>query len=370
MGDRHRARQQRLFDELPADVTSVVVPPGKSLFYLTGVSMHVSERPALFVLQRDGATAVLLPRLELDRVEDVMGEDVRFFTYADAPDPVAAADGALDELTDEVPLSTPVGVEFRAARLLDLDLLANRVSFEELYDAEDAVAACRARKDDAELETMREAARMTDEILANAIEAVEPGMREIDVERDLRKRVLDSEAEEFGIGTVTAGDRTARAHANTGEYEIQDGDPLMIDVGVVHDGYYSDITRTFSIGEPDEAFREIYDLVRRAARAGREAMAEGVAYQAADRAARSVIEDASYGEYFTHRLGHGLGLEGHEPPYLVEGNEDTFEVGNVVTVEPGVYVPDLGGVRVEDDVVLTEDGPESLTQFPRDLRVI
>jgi Xaa-Pro dipeptidase len=195
-------------------------------------------------------------------------------------------------------------------------------------------------------------------------------MTEAEVLADLRKRALDSEAEAFGIGIVTSGPRTAMPHTSTSDREIEDGDPLMIDAGVLIEGYYSDITRTFAVGEPPAEWADIYEVVREAARAGREAVAPGVALQEADRAARSVIEEAGYGDAFTHRLGHGLGLEGHEPPYLVEGNEAPFEVGHAFTVEPGVYVEGLGGVRVEDDVVLTDDGLEVLTKTPRELRIL
>jgi len=145
---------------------------------------------------------------------------------------------------------------------------------------------------------------------------------------------------------------------------------VMIDMGVVLDGYYFDITRTVAVGDPGDEARNIYEVVKEAARVSREAVAPDATYEDLDHAAREVIEDAGYGEYFPHRVGHGLGLEGHEPPYLADGNDDTVDVGNVLTIEPGVYVPEVGGVRIEDDVVLTEDGPEALTESPRDLRIV
>jgi Xaa-Pro dipeptidase len=124
------------------------------------------------------------------------------------------------------------------------------------------------------------------------------------------------------------------------------------------------------VGEASDEFREIYDVVQAAAAAAREVATEGTPLQEIDRASREIIEEAGHGDDYPHRVGHGLGLEGHEPPYLVEGNDQPFEVGHAVTIEPGVYVEGLGGVRVEDDVVLTEDGPEILTAFPRDLRIL
>jgi Xaa-Pro dipeptidase len=369
MDDRHERRVAALFDRLPDEVGVALVPPSETLFYLSGLSMERSERPALLALFRDGPPAMVLPRLEADRARDALG-DVTLYAYGDATDPVAAAAGAFAELRAERELPPPIAAEFRATRLLEYELLADDYGWADLHDLEPAATALRARKDDAEIGTMREAASMTDNLLEATLAELEPGLCEVDVERRLRKRVIDSEADEFGVGIVTAGERTARAHANTGETEIESGDPVMIDVGVVHDGYYSDITRTVAVGDPDPEFREIYGVVREAARAGREAVAPGETFESADRAAREVVESAGYGEQFPHRLGHGLGLEGHEPPYLVEGNDDAFAVGNVVTVEPGVYVDGLGGVRIEDDVLVTEDGRESLTSTPRELRVL
>ncbi|MCO8245310.1 M24 family metallopeptidase [Haladaptatus sp. AB643] len=236
-----------------------------------------------------------------------------------------------------------------------------------MHDIGPAISRLREEKDSSEIEKLRTAGRITDRLLTECIEQIEPGDSEADIEREFRKRVLDSETDEFGGGIVTVGERTALPHTTTGTRKVTSGDLVMIDVGVVLEGYHSDITRTVAVGDVDAELETIYETVRRAARAAREAVAPGVPYQEIDRAARTIIEDAGYGEYFVHRAGHGLGLEGHEPPYLVEGNESTLSVGNVITVEPGIYIEDLGGVRIEDDVVLTDEGAETLTQTTREL---
>ncbi len=145
---------------------------------------------------------------------------------------------------------------------------------------------------------------------------------------------------------------------------------LLLDFGITLDGYNSDITRTFVMGQATEEIKKIYELVKQANAAGRAAARPGATGQDVDRAARQVIADAGYGQYFTHRTGHGLGLEGHESPYMVEGNHVPLEAGNTFTIEPGIYVPGLGGVRIEDDMVITENGAESLTTYDRELRII
>lgn len=365
--NNNTGRVRRLFEQVPTEVDSVVLSPGETLRYFTGLNMHKSERPTLIVLSRDADPAVLLPRLERDRVEESL-PDADFFPYQDATDPVAAGREAFEELTAARELGDPIGAEFRSTRLLETTVFAPGDT--EVVDVEDAVSTVRARKDTGEIEKMRTAAEIIESILADVYNEIKPGMTELDVEREIRKGEIDSEADDLGVVVVTAGDHTAHAHTNTSNRVIKDGDPVMIDAGVVYEGYYSDITRTLAVGDPGTEFEEIYEVVKRAAAAAREEVAPGVEMQAIDRAAREVIEEAGYGEYFPHRVGHGLGLEGHEPPYLVEGNDAELEVGHAVTVEPGVYVPGLGGVRIEDDVIVSEDGAEVLTTSSRELRQV
>jgi Xaa-Pro dipeptidase len=151
---------------------------------------------------------------------------------------------------------------------------------------------------------------------------------------------------------------------------VQSGELLTIDCGATLDGYAADITRSFALGEPDQRLVDLYEAVRRANAAGKAAVRPGTTAEEVDRAARQALMDAGYGQWFTHRAGHGLGLEVHESPYIVEGNAQVLEPGMVFTVEPGAYVPGLGGVRIEDDVLVTERGMESLTSFPRELTVL
>jgi Xaa-Pro dipeptidase len=227
-----------------------------------------------------------------------------------------------------------------------------------------------SRKDETEIDALREAAAIIDRVLADVTAGIEPGMTERAVAREIHEHVLDSDADDLGVLIVASGPNTAKPHTNTSDREIQDGDPVIIDAGVVYRGYYSDITRTYMVGSDSERIRELHEHTREAAKVARETVEPERELQTIDQAARAVIEEAGYGDYFPHRVGHGLGLEGHEPPYLVEGNDAPLEVGHAVTVEPGIYVEGVGGVRVEDDVVVTEDGAEVLTSSPRELRVL
>ena len=163
----------------------------------------------------------------------------------------------------------------------------------------------------------------------------------------------------------------AHPHGRTGNRTLSKGDLLLIDFTTTVDGYYADMTRTFVVGgQTDDRQQEVYETVKAANAAGREAARAGVTCQDVDRAARGVIDDAGYGDYFIHRTGHGLGLDVHEPPSMVEGNQLQLESGMVFTVEPGIYIDGWGGIRIEDNLVVTENRAESLTTFDRDLRVI
>lgn len=363
-------RREALFDRLPDDVGTVVVPPSETLRYLTGLKMHTSERPTVLVMQRGRPPAFVLPALETGRVRETVGDDTDFFVYTDATDPVAAATEAFGELTDERPVEGDVALEFRSSRLVEFEVIEDAFDWDDVTDLEDAAADLRSHKDETEIEHLRRAGELIDETLETTIEAVEPGMTEAEVQGILHKAVIDSDADSLGVVIVASGPNTAKPHTNTSDRTIEHGDPLLIDAGVIYEGYYSDITRTFAVGEASDEFREIYDIVQEAAKSARDSVVEGVPLQEIDRASRTVIEDAGYGDDYPHRVGHGLGLEGHEPPYLVEGNEQPLDVGHAFTVEPGIYVEGFAGVRVEDDMVLTEDGPEVLTAFPRDLQVL
>jgi Xaa-Pro aminopeptidase len=212
-------------------------------------------------------------------------------------------------------------------------------------------------------------------VAETAIEKVLPqlraGLTEKEVAALVTRELLAVGAEEVAFPTIaSAGPNAASPHGAPTNRPLQEGDLLVIDWGAVVDGYVSDITRTFAVGHLDEELRLVYDVVKTANEAGKEAAQPGASGADIDRAARSVIENAGYGDYFIHRTGHGLGLEAHENPSLVAGNDDPLPVGAVFTVEPGIYLPGRGGVRIEDDVVLTSQGPRSLTTFPRMLRTI
>jgi Xaa-Pro dipeptidase len=223
-------------------------------------------------------------------------------------------------------------------------------------------------KDETELAHMRQAVRITEAALQATAEQVRPGQTELEIQNILHIEMLRAGAQGTAFGSIVlSGPRTALPHSSASERPLQPGDLLLFDCGATYRGYMGDITRTFAVGDLDPELTAIYEVVKKANVAARQYAGPGQEAQAVDRVARQVIEEAGYGQYFIHRTGHGLGLEVHEPPYIVGGNDTVLQPGMTFTIEPGIYLPGKGGVRIEDDVVITAEGCQSLTTFSRDL---
>jgi Xaa-Pro dipeptidase len=234
--------------------------------------------------------------------------------------------------------------------------------------ADPLITALRLVKDSPELKWMKAAVVLAETVLQETLPKIEIGMTEREVAAELTVGLFRAGSETLPFEPlVQTGITGANPHALGGDRKLAAGDLLIIDFGARVQGYVSDITRTFAVGDLNDKARQIYEIVKQANQAGREAAKPGVACQTVDRATREVIKRANFGKYFTHRTGHGLGLEPHEPPFIVAGNATPLQPGMTFTVEPGIYLPGFGGVRIEDDVVITKDGVESLTTFSRNL---
>ncbi len=265
-----------------------------------------------------------------------------------------------------------IGVEPRAMRLLEFRYVKAGAPEADFPDASDALAALRLRKDENEIAAMRRAVKIAQEGLEATLPLIRIGMTEQELAAELVVQLLKhgSEPELPFSPIVSSGPNGANPHASPGSRKLQSGDMLVVDWGAGYDGYISDLTRTFAVGKADAEFEKIHKIVQEANAAGRAAGRPGAACAEVDRAARGVIEAAGYGKYFTHRTGHGIGMEGHEDPYMRGDNLQILEPGMAYTVEPGIYLPDRNGVRIEDNMVITQDGAESLSDMPREIRVV
>jgi len=349
-------------------IDALVLIPGPNMKYMTGIDFHLMERPIIGLFMANGMPTFILPEFEESRLADNEIGQANTFTYADGQLPIDAIKDAFAAL----PTLKSIAVEYLNMRVLELTLLQSQFPDLVLKDAEPIMGTLRLYKTQTEISAMREAIGITERALEAVLGEIKPGMTEIDVVNRLRNALSEAGGESLPFDPlVQAGQNAARPHGQASETVIHYGDLLLIDFGTTKRSYLSDMTRVFYVGKaPDEEAKHIHETVLKANAAGRAAAKPGVTCEAVDRATRAVIEQAGYGEYFIHRTGHGIGLEAHEQPYIVEGNQLVLQPGMTFTVEPGIYIPGKLGVRIEDDVLIAENGAESLTQFDRGIRVI
>lgn len=346
--------------------TAAAIVPGANLYYLTDLAMHLSERLTLLFVPAVGDSALLLPALEAPRAQAQSYIPLRLYTWNDAEGPALALQRCAADLGLE---GGRVAIEHTAMRVLDLRALEEAAAVQ-TEDVTPILAGLRMAKDADELAAMRAAVRVVEQSLRATIAQARPGV----TERQLAA-IWDHEMRAAGaepsFGTIVAsGPHAANPHHTNSDRAFQSGDLIILDGGALVAGYASDITRTIAVGLLPAEARRIYELTLAANAAARAAARPGATGEEIDRAARDVISAGGYGPQFLHRTGHGLGLEIHEPPYIVAGNRAPLPLGATFTIEPGIYVAGLGGVRIEDDVVITADGAESLTTFERELITI
>lgn len=354
---------------LSSNLDAVILNPGPTLKYLTGLNFHLMERPVVLFVAPGKDPVLVLPELELPKV-DLFPYKVQGIAYGENP---LEWDDAFRKAAQALGVDGKrIGVEPRQLRLLEFRHVKSGAPEADFPDASDVLADLRLRKDKAEVDAMRAAVKIAQDALEATIPQIKIGMTEREVASELVMQLLKhgSESEMPFAPIVSAGPNSANPHASPTDRKLQTGDLLVIDWGAAYEGYISDLTRTFAVGQVDEECQKIHKIVQEANAAGRAAGKSGASCAAVDKAARDVIEKAGYGKYFTHRTGHGIGMEGHEAPYMRGDNMQILEVGMAYTVEPGIYLTNRNGVRIEDNMVITETGAESLSDMPREIRTV
>ena len=366
------ARLNNLIASLPASkLDAVILNPGPTLTYLTGLEFHLMERPVVLFVAPGQDPVIVLPELELPKV-DLFPYKVQTFAYGELP---SEWDNAFRNAAQALGLARSgkrIGVEPRQLRLLEFSHVKAGAPEADYPDASEALSQLRLKKDKAEVDAMRRAVKIAQDALEAAIPLIKIGMTERELASELVMQLLKHSSDsEFPFAPiVSSGPNSANPHASPSERKLQAGDLLVVDWGAAYGGYISDLTRTFAVGEVDAECQKIHKIVQEANAAGRAAGKPGVPCANVDIAARSVIEKSGYGKYFTHRTGHGIGMEAHEDPYMRGDNMQLLEVGMTYTVEPGIYLTNRNGVRIEDNMVITERGSESLSDMPREIRVV
>jgi Xaa-Pro aminopeptidase len=376
---RHADRLERAMAATAGHgLDALLIGVGPDLDYLTGYRAMPLERLTMLVLTPDdGRFRLVVPRLEEPAARVGARADVEIVTWEETDDPHgivagfvrAAGEGSAAER------ALDVGVSDRLMAMHLLPLQA-RLADARFSSATTVLRELRIRKDPDEIDLLRRAGAAADRVVAQIAAGRLIGRTEADVADEVRQRLLAEGHELAEFAIVASGPNSASPHHEASDRVIQAGEPIVLDIGGALGGYASDTTRTLWVtgGDdskgPDEAFRHLFGVLHTAQQAASAAVRPGVPAEAIDRAARDVIDGEGYAESFIHRTGHGIGLEGHEEPYLVAGNREAIEEGMAFSIEPGIYLTGQYGARIEDIVVCGADGPIVLNNEPRELRVV
>lgn len=364
----HVERVERVADALAQSGTdALIVTPSTDFAYLTGARPSLRERLIALGITADGRVRAVAPVFELDAMQEVIDIGIDVIAWSDGDDPAALLIEGLGLGLGRRGAGQRVAIGAGVPMRFTLEF--NRHSDISWAPADEVLVPLRVRKSAAELALLRGAARAVDETYRRFLESTEfRGRTELEVEADLRACLQASGhdlSQSFSI--VAAGSNAAMPHHSPGDRVLTDGMGVLTDFGGPREGYCSDMTRTWSLGPASARLREVHAVVLEANRAGLAAVKPGVTAESIDAVVRGVIERAGFGEYFTHRTGHGIGLDVHEAPYLVSGDATVLEEGMAFSIEPGIYIPGELGVRIEDIVAVTSDGAECLNQSDRSL---
>lgn len=360
-------RLSRLYELMRAnDLEALVLNPGPTLTYLTGLNFHLMERPTLVIFTPPQTPVIVLPELESGKLSQARFT-LKPFTYGDNPalwGEVIRAACRESRLNDK-----KIALEPLRMRFMELSYLQDAAPQARFVSGEAALNSLRLQKDAQEVDAMRKAVKIAEQGFLTMLKTVTPGMSERAVAAELSLAMVraGSDPELPFSPIIASGPNSANPHAALSDRKLAAGDLVVVDWGAAYQGYFSDLTRTLTIGEVDPEFERIARVVAEANGAGRAAGRPGVAAGAVDQAARAVIAASGYGDFFTHRTGHGLGMETHEQPYMFGENTLRLAEGMTYTVEPGIYLPGRGGVRIEDDMAVTANGAETLSSLPREL---
>lgn len=343
---------------------SLLVTDPKHVYYLTGFASDPHERFLGLLLVRGEEPTLIVPALDAEAA-NAASSVKNIVTHGDTDNPYALLQrlfkGSIGTL----------GIEKEQLTVARYEELSAAVSAKQYADIGPLLRSMRVNKSPEEIKRMKHAMELIEEVLRQGLKSVKTGVTEIEIVAELEYLMKKLGAQGPSFETmVLSGPKTALPHGTPGDRKIQQGDLLMFDMGVYADGYASDITRTFAVGDISPELKKIYNAVLEANLQGIQAIKPGVTLASVDKAARDAIENAGYGPYFLHRLGHGLGMDVHEYPSVHGNNADLVQPGMVFTVEPGVYVAGLGGVRIEDDIFVTDNGVEVLTSYPKELTIL
>jgi len=366
MPDYVRRLQQAQQTMRAQQIDALMISAPSDLFYLIGYHFHPSERMTMLFIPRDGQPSVVMPQFEASRLSADQQRFLAVRPWTETQNPFAL----LGEVAGDLPSGAQLAVSDQMWAGFLVGMLG-QFQGAKFASASKVLTLMRMVKDADELAAMEHAQSIANTVFERIGRSPFAGRTELSILQE-----LSALRQELGLSDCTTGivgsgpDNSASPHHRTGERVIQPGDAVVMDYGGTYLGYHADITRTVHVGPPSAKFRAAYAIVEEAHQAAFRAYVVGATCESVDRAARDVIERAGYGQYFTHRVGHGIGLDGHEPPYLVGGNAMPLVAGMTFSDEPGIYIPGEFGIRIEDMVAVTSSGPRRFDRSTHDLVIV
>lgn len=358
MFEKRRKNLSQLLKE--KNIGVAVLVPGPNMHYFTGLKLKQSERLILAVITQEANLFFVTPQVELSKVKEIANENIFWYTDENGPNQ------ALVQLKNEIGALLNIGVEDDQMRVMELKAAKQLAMTVE--DVSGFMNSLRIYKDEQEVEQMQRAVKILEASFESVLSYIKPGVTEAEIaaqlEYEMRKR--GSEGTPFGT-IIASGYRGASPHGRAGEKKIAYGELVVMDFGSIVNGYVGDICRTIAVGEISSELKEVYQTVKEAQQAALDSIKPGITAHEVDNAARKVIHAKGYGEYFTHRTGHGIGLNSHEEPYIMASSNLKLRSGMAFSIEPGIYVPDKAGVRIEDNIVMTDTGFINLMSLQKDL---
>ncbi|TVT27414.1 aminopeptidase P family protein [Salinicoccus cyprini] len=343
------------------DVDTTFIVPGPNMLYFTGLKIKQSERVTFLVILRNGEIHSLVPEVEQDKFKAVFENNV--ISYKDEE----GIEGALQQLKAVLPQEDfRASVEYSNCRVTEYRVFQSLGC--ELTNADHLIDSLRLIKEDQEITELQNAAKVLEDSFKATLPFIKPDITEVEIAAQLEYEMKKRGSAGTPFETIVAsGPRGASPHGRAGAKKIAAGELVVIDFGCIIDGYVGDICRTVAVGNISDEARKAYEIVKEAQQHAVNLIKPGITAGEIDEAARSIIRSHGYGAYFNHRTGHGLGINPHEEPYIMQNNDQALEPGMVFSVEPGIYLPNKFGIRIEDTIAVTEDGHINLMNLEKDL---
>ena len=349
------------------DLDALALVPGSNFRYATGGNFHLMERPTLLIVSKTCRPIAILPVLEVESFAQ-LNIDADIVEWQDSDGYQSAFDKGFNKLGS----ISKIGVEGQRMRVFEMQAIEKSLPNITIVNAQKLISKMRLIKDHQEIEHLRQAVKIAESALTDTIKFVTVNKTEIEIKNFLIQQLYQHGAEDIAFDPIVlAAENSALPHGHSrNDYHISEDDCLLFDFGATVNGYHSDITRTFFVGSASDEYKNIYAAVLKANQIGKKISKPKLTLHDLDDQVLNSLSDSGYEDLIVHKTGHGLGMDVHEDPYVMRNNQEVLESGMVITIEPGLYKQGSLGVRIEDNVLITDSGCESLTSFSRDLTVI